>query len=273
MKKFFILISFFTTLSLLAYDDSDLDGVDDTTDKCPNTPFMELVDINGCTKKTLLLQQHHYDVIFGMSYSDANYQTLNQTDTLSTTLQTDYYYKNFSLGASTSYYKTKENAHEDKGLNDSYLNASYQFVPKKSFFIRVAAGVILPTYKTDLNNNNIDYFTSVNLSYNVDNISFFGGTSYTIIKDDDIDTDVIIKYQNTLALSAGAGYYLTSKLYASLSYNTSDSIYKTVENIQTVSTYMYYSFNEYFFGTITYAKGTSDSASQNYLSIRMGYYF
>lgn len=51
-KKALILI-IATSLTLLAYSDYDMDGVEDNIDKCPNTSFNELVDIEGCTIKVL----------------------------------------------------------------------------------------------------------------------------------------------------------------------------------------------------------------------------
>jgi hypothetical protein len=36
---------------LFAYVDSDMDGVEDKDDLCPNTLMTDLVDLNGCTIK------------------------------------------------------------------------------------------------------------------------------------------------------------------------------------------------------------------------------
>jgi hypothetical protein len=55
-KKALILITA-VSLSLLAYSDYDMDGVDDAVDKCPNTPFNELVDIRGVHRKKSLEQR------------------------------------------------------------------------------------------------------------------------------------------------------------------------------------------------------------------------
>ena len=129
MKKMLLVIMLgMLSSSLFAYSDLDMDGVDDSIDKCPNTPLTDLVDINGCTKKTLL-SPHHFDVIIGANYSGSNYASLNQTDTYSSSLQVDYYYKNFSLQASTSYYTTDGEGYSDSGMNDSFVGASYQFKP------------------------------------------------------------------------------------------------------------------------------------------------
>jgi hypothetical protein len=275
MKKIALLL-IIGLLHLQAYSDADLDGVDDKVDKCPNTPFMALVDINGCTKKLLVKKKRkqtksHYDVIIGANYSGSNYASLNQTDTYSTSLQVDYYYKNYSFQASTSYFKTTSSSYDDTGLNDSFVGVSYMFKPQKSLSVRVGGGLILPTYDTSLNNNNMDYTTSLNLSYAYNKFNFFGGAVYTLIEDDDVAG--VVSYQNTAAWSLGAGYNINNKLYVSLSYHDSQSIYDGVENVQTASVYAYKSLSTHWFLTGFYAYGLSDSASDNALSLRLGYYF
>ncbi len=271
MKKMFILIMLgMFSVSLFAYSDSDMDGVDDSRDKCPNTPLTDLVDINGCTKKSLV-SPHHFDIIIGANYAGSNYASLNQTDTYSSSLQVDYYYKNFSLQASTSYYKTDGDGYSETGMNDSFVGASYQFKPTKELSLRIGAGALLPTYDTSLNNNNTDYTASLNVSYTLGKVNLFGGYIYTMINDDDIAGTVA--YQNTNAFSGGLGYYVTNKLYLSGAYNTSDSIYTGVEKIRTVSAYGYYSISQHWFSTFSYAYGLSDSASDNAASIKLGYYF
>ncbi len=271
MKKMllFMMLGLLST-SLFAYSDLDMDGVDDSIDQCPNTPLTDLVDINGCTKK-MLISPHHYDIIVGANYTGFNYASLNKTDTYSSSLQVDYYYKQFSLQASTSYYKTDGNGYSENGMNDSFIGASYQFKPTKSLSFRLGAGALLPTYNTSLNNNNTDYTTSANISYTQGKANIFGGYNYTMINDDDIAGTVA--YQNTNAFSGGLGYYLTNKLYISGAYNTADSIYVGIEKIRTVSAYGYYSINTHWFSTFSYAYGLSDSASDNATSIKLGYYF
>jgi len=274
---FFITITFFSTL-LFSYIDSDFDGVPDADDRCPNTPFTELVDINGCSVKSLV-PLHHFDMIVGVSYSDSDYQTLNRTDTLSSTLQVDYYYKNFSFEASTSYFSTHGDDYSDTGFNDSFLGASYQLSLTDSLLLRAGVGVSLPNYETSLNNNKTDYLGSLNLSYSANKINIFAGLSYTLINDTDTvivyedNTTQDVNYQDTIALSAGLGYYVSDKVYVSSAYNFSNSIYKDVEDLKSLSFYGYYEISKKYFSTLSYAYGISDSASKNYLSIRFGYLF
>jgi hypothetical protein len=282
MKKsiVFTLLGALST-TLFAYSDADMDGVADAVDKCPNTPLTDLVDINGCTKKVLTPKsnKHHFDVIVGANYSGSNFSSLNRTDTYSSSLQVDYYYENFSLQGSTSYYNTDGDGYSESGMNDSFVGAAYNLKPTKDLLVRVGIGAILPTYDTGLNNNNTDYTGSLNISYTYNKINIFGGYIYTQINDDDVSVQDTAGntydylYQNTNALSIGAGYYFTNTLYISASYNTADSIYKTVEDVQTASLYGYKSIDQNWFVTFFYAYGLSDSASDNAASIKLGYYF
>ena len=281
MKKT-ILFTMITALSttLLAYSDADMDGVADAVDKCPNTPLTDLVDINGCTKKVLIpkTNKHHFDIIVGANYSGSNFASLNQTDTISSSLQVDYYYENFSLQASTSYYKTDGSGYSEDGMNDSFIGLAYNIKPSKELLIRIGVGTILPTYDTGLNNNNTDYTGSLNVSYTLGKTNIFGGYIHTMINDDDTSaivngTTVNYYYQDTDALSIGAGYYFTNTLYMSAAYSTADSIYKNVEDVDTVSLYGYRSIDQNWFLTFFYAYGLSDSASDHTASIKLGYYF
>lgn len=274
MKKslLFLMLGVLST-GLLAYSDADMDGVEDRADKCPNTSLMDLVDINGCSKESLI-SNNHFDIIVGASYAESDYKSLNTTDTLSSTLQVDYYHKNFSIQASTAYFTTDGSGYRDSGMQDSYLGASYQFKPSDSLSLRVGAVAILPTYDSALNNNNTDYSGSLNLSYSLNNLNIFGGYIYTLINDDDtVSNGTPINYQNTNAYNIGLGYYFTKKLYVSGAYNSSMSIYKDVDDINTASVYTYYSIDEHWFTTFNYAYGISDTASKNYAALRLGYFF
>ena len=265
-----LVLIFLLPLVLFAYEDYDMDGVDDTQDKCPNTLLTDLVDINGCTVESLV-SPHHYDVILGVSYSQVDYNTNEKTDNFSESLQLDYYYEKFSLQVATSYFKSQSKTYSNDGLNDTMLAVYYRFNSSKELSIRVGAGVILPTYKSGLNNNKTDYTSSLSLSYSLNSLNIFGGSNYTIVNDDDIDG--FISYQNSASLYGGLGFYPNSRSYISTSYSKSDSIYTDVIAIENISVFSSYSFNENWFGMFSYAYGLSSSASDHYLSLRIGYYY
>jgi hypothetical protein len=272
MKK--IVLSLITILSTSLFAlDSDLDGVDDSKDLCPNTSMSELVSPTGCTVQTLGTE-HHFDIIYGLNYYQADYTTLEKADTLSQSLQLDYYYHKFSFQLNTSYYNSDSSTYDNSGMNDTFVGAFYTLDALQNTSIRLGAGLILPTYSAEVNNNHTDYVASINVSHTIKDINLFGGYSYTIINDDNIrDGRESIQYQNIDTFTLGGGIYLNEKLYTSLAYSTSESIYKNVDNIETASLYMFYTIDSNWFTTFNYAYGLSDTASDNALSARIGYYF
>jgi len=268
-----ILLSLLFISSLFAYVDSDFDGVEDIYDKCPNSSALDIVDITGCSPKAkkAKVQAHHYDVVIGTSYSQIDYNTNEKTDTYTNSFQVDYFYKNFSYQLSTSYYSAQSATTENKGLNDTVLAAYYLLKPSDKLNIRFGGGVILPTYSTDLNNNNLDVLASINLSYSLDQITLFTGVNYNIINDDDVAG--VVSYQNSAAFSFGAGHHLNNKIYLSSSYYQASSVYTGFDDIKNISAYGFYSINNNWFTTLNYAYGLSDTTSDHSASLRLGYYF
>ncbi len=253
-----------------AYEDSDLDGVEDVYDQCPNTLLSELVDLSGCSIQSLT-SYHHFDIVFGSSFSQLDYRTNELTDTYNFELQMDYYYKNFSLQAVVSYYNSDSETYSNSGLNDSFLGLNYQWILLPALKFRLGAGLIIPTYDSGLGNEALDYMMSADVSYDIGDFTLLGRYGYTLINDSDIEE--VATYQNTHALNAGVGVNLTPSLYSSVSYYHSDSIYTDVEALENISLYSFYSFDPHWFGIANYAYGLSDSTSNHYLSLKIGYYF
>ncbi len=260
------------------YVDSDLDGVEDGIDKCPNTPLTDLVGSDGCTQ-TSLVSKHRFDIVGGIAFYTSDYRTLNQTDTLSSTLQIDYYYDNFSLQIASSYFSTQGDTYTQKGLYDTYLTAAYRIKMMQNLFVKLGGGIVLPTYKSDLQNNKTDYTASLTLRYTFAQGELFAGASYTVVGDSDVDlvdsnnSVLSVRYQNTTAYFLGAGVYFGSDLYGSIAYNAGKSIYKGIETIKTVSVYGSYTIDASWFVSFGYAYGLSESASEHYGDVKVGYSF
>ena len=262
-----IILAIFITTHLFAYNDFDMDGVDDAIDACPNTPFSDLVYKDGCTKKSLE-SPHHFDIIVGLSFSELTYTTQEDSNNLNTSLELNYYYKDFSLQMGGSYYDSLSD--DESGFNDSYINFYYKNSLTQKLLIKIGAGINLPSYDSTLKNNNLDYLICGYAHYTFDTFTLFTNSSYSFIEDENRD-DIV--YQNTFYFGAGLGYYLNSKTYTSVSINTNDSIYKGDEKINTLSLYANYSIDENYFTTLSYSYGLSQNASDNYVSFRIGYYF
>lgn len=257
--------------NLLAYSDSDMDGVEDAIDRCPNTPMTELVDAQGCTTKSLQ-SDHHYDLIFGAGYSQLNYANNEKADTFTSTLQADYYYRQFSAQIISSYYTSDSKISKESGLNDTILAAYYRIPITQQFNVKVGGGILLPTYETGYHNEAADYMGSLNLTYLLNPaLSLIGGYTYTAVNDKNVPG--IATYQNTNAFYAGADYRLSDILSLGGAYHNSNSIYSDVQNIQKISAYGFYRFDAHWFGNLNYAYGLSDSASDHALDLRIGYYF
>ena len=269
--KYIIFLFFLPTL-LYGYIDSDFDGVDDKEDKCPNTPLSDLVDTSGCTIESLI-SYHHYSIFSGLAYMDSNYQTLSKTKTYIASFEAYYYYKNFLADFQTSYYNSDTSTSDDNGLGDSYINISYRYYLNSNLYIAPTLGIVLPTYDNGLNNNNLDYYLAASLDYQYNQIDLYAGYGYTIINDDDYnDENFSINYQDTSSYYFGFGYDF-QKLYTTLSYNFTNSIYKDVEDIETLMFLINYQLENGIYLNSSYAYGLSDSAADNYISIKIGWMF
>ncbi len=56
-----------------SFVDSDLDGVADIYDECPNTSFLEIVNANGCAKDQKPISSYYIWVSSGITYTEKNY--------------------------------------------------------------------------------------------------------------------------------------------------------------------------------------------------------
>ena len=259
-----------TITALLAYIDSDMDGVVDSTDQCPNTPITELVDIRGCSLQALKTS-NRFDLVLGKGYSQIDYNTNEKIDTHTTTLQVDYFYEKFSVQAITAYYSSESASYSDSGLTDSTLAAYYLIPISDNFRMRLGAGVILPTLDSSLNNNNTDYLAAVSGTYSINRLNIFAGYNFTQINDDDIPN--LVTFQDTHAFNGGLGYYMSEKWYSSVSYYQADSVYTSMEAIKSTSFYNFYTLNKTWFTSLNYTYGLSDSANDHAISLRLGYNF
>ncbi len=272
MIKKILLLSLVLCGHVLAAD-SDLDGVDDAYDKCPNTPFSDQVNAQGCSmQSTQTTAANHYDIIIGTGYLDTNYASQEKSSTTIQTLQADYYRGNFLAQLSSSYFNSSSSSFTDSGLGDTLLALYMKSTPNNGLTFQSGFGVLLPTYNSGYHNESADYQGSLSFQYAPnDTINIFGGYSYTIVTDKDVPNTVT--YQNTQAFYAGAGYNLSNKTTISSSYAQTQSMYVGTETIKTLSANLYYQLSTHWFTMIDYRYGLSDSASKNDLSARIGYFW
>ncbi len=250
---------------LLAYSDSDMDGVEDPFDRCAATPFMDLVDATGCSV-TSLVSPHHVTLSAGLAYSQIDSTTLQSQNTLYSTLRIDYSYRDFSLwGSVTSY-----NAEGDSGMNDTFIGAIYRLHPLQDLILSLGAGAVLPTYTPALEGARADYFGTLELLYSVTTHAFFANITYTQINDSDTNTT---RYQDTTGFGVGYGTMLTPSLYGSLSYYQSDAIYEGLDPLQSASLYLYCTITDTYFINGSYTLGLSDTTSDHTFAFNIGFTF
>jgi hypothetical protein len=262
MQIFFIFI--LSTITVLAYSDRDMDGVEDRDDMCPDTLLTELVDLTGCTVKNLV-SPHHFDIVLGESYT--------WDDTLSiksSSLQLDYYYKDFSLQLFSSYFDLEGDGFSDSGQNNSYLNGFYNIDINDDFLIRFRTGLSFPTYN-DVQNRT-DYTLSLYGRYQQENIKLFGAVGYSLIGDKEDNGSRSIN-KRILFYNLGLGYNIRDTFYGSLAYNYSEPLFNSSADIETLSLYGYYSFNLHWFATVDYKYGLSKTAMRERIGLKLGYYW
>ncbi|MCK9373965.1 MAG: DUF3187 domain-containing protein [Sulfuricurvum sp.] len=269
--KFSLILLLLGMFSVYGANDRDFDGVDDSADRCLDTPFSDLVDANGCTTQTLYTQTD-YDIIVGVNFSTMNTATLKNTATSTTTFQADLYHGNLSAQLLTSYFRSEESTYSDTGWNDTQLSLFYTVKAAESVIVQTGVGAVLPTYSTGYGNEAIDYRGSIAMQYTLQpQINLFGGYSYTLVNDADIPK--VALFQNTHAFYGGLGYTTPENNSINLSYAHSQSIYTQVNPIQTLSLGLFIAITPQWFILGDYKYGLSDSASDHETAFRLGYSF
>lgn len=263
LSRFLFCISFLLFVTqLIAYEDSDIDGVEDSIDLCPDTSFDKLVDENGCPEDEKYWGS--FSLQFGneISFDSFNERVNNYT------LFGSYRYQNWNLSLSNTQQTTYDiNNDASTSRGDLYLTTGYLF-DNSGFQTKLSFGTKVALADSDVGTGENDYFTSLNMTYFINNSqSVFGYLSYSLNGDSEID------YQNSLGYSFGTGYLLNSNWYSSLSYDCSSSIYKEGEKYQALSFFNSYSFLENYFISMNYTYGLDEVSYTHTISTNLGVTF
>lgn len=225
------------------------------------------------------------DVMIGTTYSDTNYNTMEKSDTFTTTLQADFFQGDMSAQILTSYFRSDDTYVSDNGWGDTELGFYYKTYPSSALTLQPGFGVILPTYKSGYNNEAIDIFGSINAKYDFDKHYYvFGGFTYTVVNDKDVQDAThyhhssyivgdSIQYHNTSSYNIGTGYKINTNGYVSIEYAQIQSIYADVESFKILSLNARMPVDTHWFLIGNYRYGLSDTASDNEIALRVGYYF
>ncbi|WP_457639663.1 hypothetical protein [Persephonella sp.] len=254
MKKYILALA---TLPLAAFGftDSDLDGVDDSVDRCPRTPFFVKVDRYGCplqpVKKKKIPGKFYLKV--GTAYTKDN----DYNNTL-TNLTLGYSYNRFYFSIRTKYY-IYDSARSKGGLGDTYLFGSYTFKIEK-LLATPGLSVKIPTADSDFGTGKVDFIPSLTLDYyltkRLDAFFYYG----YIFRGSD-------QYGDNYTVSFGAGYRFSKPFYMSGSFDFD----KNGSNY--LSLFGIYRFTSKYYTTLNYSYGINDKATDHYISLKLGVKF
>jgi len=246
-----------------AFQDSDLDGVEDSVDKCPDTPLLALVDKYGCPieeeykqiyerKKRLKLY-----LKFGFSHSKGDYYESN-----SFSLSFAFSLKPLYFSVTNRYYLYTSFAEE--GWGDTSLYGSYTVKLSRSLILIPGIRIRLPTGKENLSSGRTDITPSFILNLFKGRWDLFSYISYSFRGGGD--------RKNVLFLSTGTGYVFSENLYANLSLDFSESTVRDIYNTY-LSLFLIYDITERFYTTFNYSRGLSEGSTNNSVSLRFGIRF
>ncbi len=242
------------------YQDSDLDGIQNSVDQCPNTPFDAKVNLYGChSSKALKPKDSKLTLSIGTTLrSDEVYE-----DDSSLSFYANYRYKKWNISLSNIRSITKNNYNQDSSSDDNiYLSTGYTtYLSNNSFKFTIGSKI------TDNSSEN-DYFASISgnhyLSSKQDIFIYYG---YTLSGD-----TPTYDYKNYSSFSLGSGYLITKNYYSSLSYRYSQSVYN-LEASQSILWYHSYALSKKIFATASYGYALDDISYDQTLSFSLGMYF
>jgi hypothetical protein len=235
--------------------DDDIDGIENSQDKCPDSKITDIVDEDGCSIERLIYKKEHYfDISVGISYTKFD---TNSSQTAQSLYLSYYYGENLAINFYTSNYDLDSG---DSGIDDSTLGINYMMEYDNSYY-SMGAGLYLPTF--DIEGNEVDYFLKAKVALQKEDFSFSLYLQHTFIN------DTLTQDTNTITLSSGVN--INQSLYTSLSYTIQDSIYKNQDRLKTIELYGSYYFNNSFFINSSLSFGLNDYSIDKSYQISLGY--
>ena len=255
--------------------DSDFDGVSDSQDLCPNTPFLCEVNAQGCTVNILTLpnESEKDSFIASVGYGYATNEDLKSREKQhNSNIQLSYYKKQWSYMLHTGYYTHSEH----DGILDTTFKIRKRIHLAKQWVLGLGGGITLPTH--EYTGNRTDIFLSGTLHYYAtDTLSTFAGYSFTRngdkvdpkVRNDDDEIQELSNYHKAYV---GLGYFFNPNFYANLSYHLEQSKFRGEHNRQAFSSTLYYKIDEKWFATFSYKREFADEDLHDNLLFKVGYH-
>lgn len=247
---------------IFAYQDSDLDGVDDTRDKCPNTPFYYLVDKYGCPikridlyKKEVKKKRIKYYYRIGFSHAkDSNYESNSIYTSISVFL------KPFYLTFKTRYYSYTSSSSSGWGNSSIYISYRKYF---KNLALFPSFSITIPTISRKIGNRYTSLTPALLIDYYKGKWDLFLYTSRVI--------RLGSGKEDYWVFSSGFGY-LYDELYISPSIDFVESPDKGNYEIYG-NLYIIYYLTQHLFLSINLSKGLNEKAIDRNISVKFGIKF
>jgi len=251
--KIIVWIGMIVWASLLhayAYSDYDVDGVEDSIDLCPHTPFDKLVDEDGCEEGKGY--QGSWSLQTGMMIAvDTNNSTLSNAR-----ISIQYTYKKWDISLSTF---RDIDPLPDEDSQTLYMSIGHT----QNFWDEVEVNVALGMKYSSAQN---DYYATLNMIHSLDSdryVSFF--YSYTLPEDSTLQ-----KYNNYHTLSLGYSQQITAIYLTGLSYqfSTASTVDTNAYHALTWENTLRLSERYYLLGS--YSLGLSEDASDHLFNLQFG---
>jgi len=255
MKSIIFIGLFFcaTVVYGYTYSDYDVDGVEDSIDECPHTPFDILVDKRGCEEG----KPYRGALTFQAGIISASgSKTENITNVQ---LYLNYRYHDWDIALST--FNDIQNTIENLP-NTYYVSTGYRFTLLDKVQSKLSIGAKQTTRQND-------YYINTNLDYSISakqNIFLF--YSYTVAEDSSDET-----YDNFHTLSLGTGLLLADNWYSVLSYDFSGASLEKTKDYRAVSWSNTVMLSSLYYLLATYSYGLNVAASDHAFSIQFGVNF
>jgi hypothetical protein len=248
---------------LHTFEDSDIDGVSNSQDLCPDISFEDTVDEYGCPEK-----QNYWGKISLSLGADIN---RNESTTTDYNFFIDYNYQKWDIALYSSQQSSMDmdtNSNKSNATGDLYLSMGYT-IDSHNLSTKLSLGSKFSTGDDEVSTGENDYFTSLNFSYILnEKTALISQLNYTLLGDSN-ETNC----NNILSYSLGVGYMLNSRWYSSVLYQRANSIYQDNDDYQAVSLFNSYIFNDTFFGILNYSRGLDTLSYDHTISLKLGVTF
>jgi len=246
LKKEYFFIGLFFLFNLLnASIDSDLDGVEDSLDLCPNSKITDIVDKNGCATEHLEVD-FNSNIDLTLGYTIKEYKDYSSKFT---NLSFVYSFKEYSFNL----YLTNDSEDDIESSLSYTLN-------RDSLIYTFTFGLYIPT-----SNDKIDYFTRLNLVYLTNCCNLFLNLEYDFLRD--LDT------KNSYIVSFGVGKNLSSNIYSSINFRYLSAISKDSSNEKYISFTLSYDINSNWYISSGLDIGLNSSSAKRVVNFNIGYSF